>query len=64
MRTANLITKKQVTVVVEIKKMNEFNPRKVKIDRMSEDQRQKPKETTNIWKYKKKNTAQGRPGNT
>lgn len=44
--------------------MNEFNPRKVKIDRMSEDQRQKPKETTNIWKYKKKNTAQGRPGNT
>ena len=64
MRTANLITKKQDTVVVEIKKMNEFNPRKVKIDRMTEDQRHKPKETTNIWEYKKKSTAQGRPRNT
>lgn len=27
-----MITKKQDTVVVEIKKMNEFNPRKVKIE--------------------------------
>lgn len=68
MRTTNLITRKQDTAVVEINKMNKFNPRSVKIecqktkdilslhsldykDRMSEDQRQKPKETTSIWEY-------------
>lgn len=32
MRTANLITRKQDTAVVEINQMKEFNPRKVKIE--------------------------------
>lgn len=31
---------------------------------MSEDQRQKPKDTTNIWEYKKRSNAQGRLRNT
>ena len=32
MRTTNLITRKQDTSVVEINKMNKFNPRSVKIE--------------------------------